>query len=192
MACSNPKIDGTWILSYTDSKTSIPNFSEVFTFNDGRFESEAFSGFTSYEKSNGLYVLKKNQLILNDSIMLSISLMANDSMVLKDETTSFTLKKLNDSLKNKDSNKITFNGKKFGVEIDGRRISDIGYQNGKILFESQSFEESEDLYKRINHHGFDIIFQEYSMPKVVKGIYGDTIVLYGFHKNIYKIEMWEK
>lgn len=192
LACSTQKIDGTWILSYTDSKSSIPNFSEVFTFKDGQFESEAFSSPAYYEKSNGFFELENNQLILNDSIMLLISLFDNNSMVIDDKKMSFTFKKLNDSLKNKDSNRIKFDGKTFIADIDGRRTPSIGYQKGKILFDSQSFKESNDHYKRINHNGFDIIFQEYAMPKIVKGIYGDTILLFGLHKKMHKIKMWEK
>tara|TARA_R110000765_G_scaffold425443_1_gene538388 strand:+ start:778 stop:1356 length:579 start_codon:yes stop_codon:yes gene_type:complete len=192
LACSNSKIDGTWILCYTDSKTTVPDFNEVFTFKNGDFESESFSAPSSYEKSNGFFELIDNQLILNDSIKLSIGLINTDSLVFVDEKTSYTFKKLNDSLKNTESDKIVISGKKFEVDIDGHHYSNIGYLDGKISFESQPFEESHEYYKRINHNGFDIIFQQYTMPKIIRGVKNDTLKLVGFHKKIYQIKMWEK
>ena len=113
-------------------------------------------------------------------------------MTLVDENTTYTFKKLNDTLKNSKSNKISINGKKFGVKADGIKFSNVSYLNGKISFESQPFEESHNYYKRINHNGFDIILQEYSIPKIIKELHNDTIIIYGFHKKIYKIKMWEE
>tara|TARA_R110000744_G_scaffold81116_1_gene159552 strand:+ start:1735 stop:2406 length:672 start_codon:yes stop_codon:yes gene_type:complete len=192
LACSNSKIDGTWVLCYTDSPSKVAIFNEVFTFKNGHFESESVSGPAFYEKSSGLFELKKNQLILNDSIILSIGLISADSLMLVDETTSYTFKKLNDSLKKTETDKIIISGKKFEVDLDGHHFSNVNYLNGKISFDSQPFEESHEYYKRINHNGFDIIFQEFAAPKVIKKIYNDTILLYGFHEKIYEIKMWEE
>ena len=191
-ACSNSKIDGTWILCYTDSPSTLANFNEVFTFKNGHFESESFSGPTSNEKSKGTFELNENQLILNDSIKLSIGLIHTDSLVLIDETTSYTFKKLNDSLKSTESDKIRLEDKTFGANFYGHQVSHIRYHNGKILLESESFEESRTYYKRINHNGFDIVFQQYAMPKILKGINNDTLLFIGYHKKIYKIKMWEE
>ncbi len=192
LACSNSKIDGTWVLCYTNSMSTVPDFNEVLTFDNGHFESESYSGPGSYEKSHGLFKLKENQLILNDTIKRSIGLINNDSLILIIDTISYTLKKLNDSFKNTSSESIRLTEKKFEADINGQIFSSIVYHKGKILLGSETFEESQNYYKRINHNGFDIIFQQYAVPKIIKGIKNDTVELVAFHEKTYQIKMWEQ
>ncbi len=180
------------MLCYTDSKTAIPSFNEVFTFKNGHFESESFGAADSYEKAQGTFSLTQNKLILNDSIELSIRSINTDSLIVFDETTSYTFKKLNDSLKNLESHKIKLEGKTYRVDFDGNQVLDITYRGGKILLESESIEESQTYYKRIHHNGFNLLFQQYAIPKIFKSFDNDTLTFIGLHKKMYEIKMWEK
>lgn len=193
MACSNQKIDGTWVLSYTDSESSFPIFSEIITFDNGFYESDNFSfGPLHYEKSNGTYKLENQKLIFNDTTKLSVLAITNDSLITRHENISYILKKLNDTLKNKEPNKIKLEGLTFDADYGGPQISTITFQSGRVLFDSQLVMGSSNKFMRTNHNGFDILFQEFALPRIIKGIDRDTIMLYAFHKKVIKIKMWKK
>ena len=179
-------------MAYSDTESSIPFFSEIITFKDGTYQSDSYSGNPfHHEKESGKVEIKRDTLIFDESIKIIVLSINADSLVIKDENMTYTMKRLNDSLKNKSSDTIGFDGKSFIVDL-GETTRTVSYKNGKVLFGHENVNESRTSFKRIENNGFDIFIQENALPKIIKGITNDTIILYSLHKKIHKIKMWEK
>lgn len=191
-SCSQNKLQGTWILAYTDTPTSISGFNEVFTFDDIWYVSETYAGRSYYEKSNGKFELTKEFLILNDSIRLTVKYVNQDSLEISDESSSYILKKLNDSLKINIQSRIELIGKTFISAYEGENKALIHFMKDQLKLHPDTEKESIIHYKRINHNGFDIIFQENAAPKIIHRLKKDTLQLLVIHKKLYNLKMWEK
>ena len=116
----------------------------------------------------------------------------NDSLVIKgtDGSNNSVFKKLNDTLKNKAKN-IKLIGKRYLVKSE-KYNDTLNFINDTLLIKSTDKTRNPGIrWERINENGFDILFMEMDIPLIIRNELNGKIVLTGFHKKTYNLELIE-
>ena len=187
-SCQNEKkLSGTWLSAYEynagDSSkkptTGIP-FNQVISFSNETFEIKEFRYDWYEDQQTNEYKLVDDKLIIAENkaqFSDVIDPITRDSLVFNSQNSPLNrvYKRLPDSLKNQLSD-FTLAGKKFIRNY--RQFTDtIEFINDSVYTSSalKIGGESDLMWERINHNGFDILFTDGFVPFVLKKKVGEEI-----------------
>ncbi|WP_461302910.1 hypothetical protein [Aureisphaera sp.] len=205
-SCQNvKKLNGTWISAYQYQEKDTVNydlsgiaFNEIWEFNNGKLIIREFK-YDVYENTRSFeFKLKGNKLIIDDEesyFFEEIVPITKDSFQLSGiNNGNFKLiyKKLNDSLKSK-SNEFKLSGNKY-IRNFKKWTDTIHFVNDSVYKSSGWKQGNSDLmWERINHNGFDILFTDIYIPFILKKKIGNKIYVttLGKQKEDYILEQIE-
>ena len=191
-SCQNGnKLNGTWLSAYeynpSDSlKEPTPGipFNQIMTFNKGIVYSKEYRYDWYEEERTDEFRLEGNKLVISKNeaqISDAIDPITQDSIVVNSPSSPLhqVYKRIPDSLKNKSSD-FKLAGKKFIRNY--RQLTDtIEFINDSVYISSAlKIGESDLMWERINHNGFDILFTDGFVPFVIKKKVGNEIFVSTF------------
>jgi len=194
-SCQNEKkLNGTWISAYQYQEKDTANydlsgieFNEIWEFNDGKLNIREFK-YDAYENIRSFqFKLKGDRLVIDNKepyFSEKIEPITKDSFQLNGiNYGNFKLiyKKLNDSLKSK-SNEFKLTGNKY-IRNFKKWTDTIHFVNDSVYKSSGWKQGNSDLmWERVNHNGFDILFTDIYIPFILKKKIGNKIYVTTFDK----------
>ncbi|WP_303316651.1 hypothetical protein Q4Q34_07550 [Flavivirga abyssicola] len=197
---SNKQLEGTWIgaYSYSENVESSMNFPirSFVTFKNDNYFTKSFKfdyrAEKDFEKGTYSYNWKKITYNSDNENTNVVELLNNDSLIIKgvDGSNNSVFKKLNDTLKSKSRNTKLI-GKRYLVK--SKKYNDtLNFINDSLLIKSSNKTRNPGTkWERINENGFDILFMEMDIPLIIRNKLNGKIILTGFHKKTYNIEITE-
>lgn len=145
-----------------------------------------------FEKGTYNYKWKKITYNSDNENIDNVELLNNDSLVIKgvNGSDNSVFKKLNDTLKNKSKN-IKLIGNRYLVKSE-KYNDTLNFINDTLLIKSSDKTKNPGIrWERINENGFDILFMQMDIPLIIREEINGKIILIGFHKKTYNLELTE-